>query len=68
MPLILTKVSFTKVDNYDIRLKVWGKKISNHVYWSIVDIDILHLKMLDINVEYVGTNPKIHLQNLIYKN
>jgi hypothetical protein len=22
MPLILTKVSFTKVDNYDIRLKV----------------------------------------------
>jgi hypothetical protein len=28
----------------------------------IVDCDILHLKMLDINVEYLGTNPKIHLQ------
>jgi len=53
------KVSFTKV-NYDIGLKVWEKKIYNHVSWSIVDYDILHLKMLDINVEYLGTNPNIH--------
>jgi hypothetical protein len=55
--LILIKVSFTKV-NYDIRLKVWEKNICNHVYWSIVECDILHLKMLDINVEYLGTNPQ----------
>jgi hypothetical protein len=55
--LILIKLSFTKV-NYDIRLKVWEKKICNHVYWSIVECDILHFKMLDINVEYLGTNPK----------